>query len=66
MSTEFGLIHAILLDGKGGGKPLDWTGIEAWSPDHGVLWTHLDYKERCRDFLKHPAEPKNRRTPDDR
>lgn len=38
-----GLIHAYILNGKGGGRPLDWAGIDQWSPDQGLLWMHLDY-----------------------
>lgn len=32
MSEQDGLIAAYLLDGKGGGKPLDWAGgrVEIW------------------------------------
>jgi len=44
MSTtieEQGLIHALLLDGKGGGRKLDWQQINQWSPPQGVLWIHL-------------------------
>jgi hypothetical protein len=29
---EKGLIHALLLDGKGGGQLLDWHDIANWSP----------------------------------
>lgn len=38
-----GLAHAYLLDGRGGGVPLDWSGIERWTPGDGVLWMNLDY-----------------------
>lgn len=38
---EKGLIHAVLFDGKGGGRVLDWPEIDTWMPDHGVLWVHL-------------------------
>lgn len=41
--TDDGLINAVLLDGKGGGRLLDWEGIRAWSADQGALWVHLDY-----------------------
>ncbi|MBI1238969.1 MAG: zinc transporter ZntB [Alphaproteobacteria bacterium] len=37
-----GLICAYLLDGKGSGKPLGWREIEAWTPDKGALWIHLN------------------------
>ena len=38
-----GLAHAYLLDGRGGGTPLDWAGVERWTPADGALWIHLDY-----------------------
>ena len=38
-----GIIHAYLLDGRGGGQALDWDGIERWTPAAGPLWIHLDY-----------------------
>ncbi len=38
-----GLQHAVVLDGKGGGRALDWAGVAAWTPDDGVLWLNLDY-----------------------
>ncbi len=46
MTTTYepsGLQHAFLLDGRGGGKALDWAGVEAWTPADGVLWVNLDY-----------------------
>ncbi|SHJ70163.1 zinc transporter [Malonomonas rubra DSM 5091] len=42
---ESALIASFLLNGKGGGKELDWPGIRNWDSDHGLLWLHLDYKE---------------------
>lgn len=42
MSTD-GLIHALVLDGKGGARALDWAGVSAWRPSDGVLWLNLDY-----------------------
>ncbi len=38
-----GIIHAFLLDGRGGGEVLDWDGVERWTPDAGTLWLSLDY-----------------------
>lgn len=38
-----GLIHALVLDGQGGSRSLDWEGVVRWQPDQGVLWLHLDY-----------------------
>jgi zinc transporter len=43
METTDGLIKAFLLDGKGGGKILDWNGIRHWLPEQGALWVHLDF-----------------------
>ncbi len=43
METTEGLIKAYLLDGKGGGKTMDWSGIRHWLPEQGVLWVHLDF-----------------------
>jgi zinc transporter len=40
---EDGLIFARLLDGHGGARALDWAGVEAWRPEQGLLWVHLDY-----------------------
>jgi zinc transporter len=38
-----GLSHAYLLDGRGGGAPLDWSAIARWAPGDGALWLNLDY-----------------------
>ncbi len=43
MSTESGLLNAYVLDGKGGAKKLDWSGVRAWTPADGNLWLLLDY-----------------------
>jgi zinc transporter len=40
-----GLICAFVVDGKGGGRVLDWAGIGAWQPGDGLLWVHLDFRE---------------------
>lgn len=39
---EHGLIFALLLDGQGGARSLDWEAIDRWQPSDGVLWLHLD------------------------
>jgi len=44
MSNAMGLLHAFVLDGRGGAQPLDWDGVARWSPDDGVLWLTLDYE----------------------
>jgi zinc transporter len=39
-----GLIHALLLDGTGRGRPLTtWDEVVAWHPNDGALWLNLDY-----------------------
>ena len=40
--TETGLVCSYLLDGRGGGRPLDWDRIAQWEPADGVLWVHLN------------------------
>ena len=42
MSTEDGLVYAVTLDGKGGGRPMTWPDIESWNSALGLLWIHLD------------------------
>jgi zinc transporter len=37
-----GLRFACVLDGHGGCYDLGWKEIETWSPQHGVLWIHLE------------------------
>ncbi len=51
MNNE-GLVHAVVLDGKGGARELDWAGVRGWIPDNGPLWLHLDYSaETARNWL---------------
>ena len=40
--SEPGLRFALVLDGRGGGRPLGWSGIHDWQPDQGILWVHLE------------------------
>lgn len=42
MTDDTGLVSAIVLDGDGGGRTLDWAGVRAWRPADGFLWVHLD------------------------
>lgn len=52
MSTD-GLVHALLLDGKGGARALDWAGVRAWTPSDGALWVNLDFESATvRDWLQ--------------
>jgi zinc transporter len=38
-----GLVSAIILNGKGGGRFGGWDEVRGWSRDKGVLWLHLNY-----------------------
>lgn len=52
MTQDTGLINAFLLDGKGGGKPLNWEEIRAWTPNRSVLWVHLNFtSESAQQWL---------------
>jgi zinc transporter len=44
MTEGDALIYAYLLDGKGGGKVIDWPEIDKWDSSQGLLWIHLDSK----------------------
>ncbi len=53
MSDTDGLVCAFVLDGNGGGRPLDWDGIRAWQPADGVMWVHLDrHGIAAQDWLR--------------
>lgn len=41
-SSADGLWSALLLDGQGGARELDWPGVEGWHPEQGQLWIHVD------------------------
>lgn len=50
--SDDALIHAICFDGVGGGHDLAWEEVQAWTPQQGVLWLHLDYSnERVQQWL---------------
>ncbi|WP_344956147.1 zinc transporter ZntB [Zobellella aerophila] len=40
-----GLIHALLLDGRGGARELDPYELSNWQPEQGCLWLHFDYRQ---------------------
>ncbi len=42
MIDDNGLIAAFLLDGKGGGREIDWHTVKAASRKGGFMWVHLD------------------------
>jgi len=46
MDHSNGLVNAYVLDGKGGGRALDWNGVRAWKPGDGVFWIHLQWDEK--------------------
>lgn len=51
-----GLIVALLLDGKGGAREVDWPEIRAWTPEAGVLWVHLNRtKEEAEQYIRREA-----------
>jgi zinc transporter len=80
MSEKNALVCAYLLDGKGGGNALDWAAIDAWKPEQGLLWIHLDstvdaaqlwLKEKsglspltCDSLLDRETRPRNAQTDD--
>ncbi|NIM70790.1 MAG: zinc transporter ZntB [Xanthomonadales bacterium] len=37
------LLHAFVLDGRGGGAPLDWAGVRAWTAGDSRVWCDLNY-----------------------
>ena len=38
-----GLVHALLLDGRGGASEVDWHKVSSWSAEQGCLWLHFNY-----------------------
>jgi zinc transporter len=48
-----GLLHAIIMDGKGGGRELTFEQLDSPRPaDSGPLWVHIDYtSKRARKWL---------------
>jgi len=56
MKNGGGLIYAYVLDGTGGGRQLEMSDIESWTPEDGVLWVHLNYtSEDARQWLQNSA-----------
>ncbi|HEY5652775.1 MAG TPA: zinc transporter ZntB [Pontiella sp.] len=46
MNNDNGLVFGFVLDGRGGGKKVDFPDIHEWQPSDGTLWVHLDYTEQ--------------------
>jgi zinc transporter len=42
MSEHPELICAYVLDGEGHGDPVEWSGVNDWTPGQGTIWVHLD------------------------
>ena len=75
MQNGDALVYAYLLDGKGFGKALEWSDINTWEPDQGLLWLHLDSqnpeaqnwlenssgigKLTCESLLEKETRPRN-------
>ena len=56
MNEGKALVCAYLLDGKGGGKAVDWKAIGNWNPSQGLLWIHLDLKiDETRVWLENES-----------
>lgn len=52
MSDDNGLVFAFVLDGRGGGRQIDFDGVRNWNADEGTLWLHLDYTgSGAKDWL---------------
>lgn len=56
MDQSDGLVNAYVLDGQGGGKPLDWAGVRAWKPEDGLFWIHLQWTEQAaQDWVRNDS-----------
>ena len=42
---ENGLVHACLLDGRGGFSSITRPQLDAWEPEQGALWLHFNLEE---------------------
>jgi zinc transporter len=57
LPEEEGLIFACLLNGNGSAALKDWSDVETWSEEQGVLWVHLDRGcERVQSWLRHESD----------
>ncbi|MEE4191715.1 MAG: zinc transporter ZntB [Halieaceae bacterium] len=51
-----GLIHAKLLDGKGGARDIDWPEVSTWTAEQGCLWLHFDFEQQqAQHWLVHES-----------
>ncbi len=44
LMSDDALLFAMILDGRGGGRMVGWKEVQAWQPNQGILWVHLNYK----------------------
>lgn len=51
-----GLVHALLLDGKGGCTEYPFEDVDKWTPEQGCLWLHFDFEEaETQRWLEHES-----------
>lgn len=56
MSEQDGLIGAYVLDGQGGGRPLEWEDLGKGAEFDGPVWVHLDRNgEKSETWLRESA-----------
>ena len=49
-----GLIHAMLLDGRGGARDMSWDAVASWQPEQGARWLHFNFdEEAAQQWLVH-------------
>ena len=55
--NDNGLVHGLVLDGKGGARPITLEQVADWSPDQGLLWLHFDYtNEQAQQWILENGE----------
>ncbi len=42
VDADNGLVHAVILDGKGGCREVGWPEVRSWTSEAGTIWVHLD------------------------
>lgn len=56
MEQSDALVYAVILDGQGRGKEISREDLDAWTPEQGLLWVHLDSKSpQTRHWLEHSS-----------
>ncbi|MDX1515202.1 MAG: zinc transporter ZntB [Woeseiaceae bacterium] len=47
-----GILHAVVMDRRGGAAPIEAGQISGWQPENGILWVHVDITNRnTREWL---------------